>query len=133
MEGLEDLGWIRRRIVTARCLIHVVDLADLKEVINKQTIGPHEIHHARLHKLILLDVAAVQLKVKLLSEILLDVLNVSEVSKTEVVNFVRKVKTVSLHIQSLDHFGVVVTTDVEVAGHFVDEYETAELTTFFVI
>lgn len=60
-------------------------------------------------------------------------LNIAEVTKTEVVDFVRKVKTVSLHVQSLDHFGVVVTADVEVAGHFVDEYETAELATFFVI
>lgn len=133
MEGLEDLGWIRRRLVAARCFVHVVNLADLKEVINKQTIGSHEIHHARLHKLVLLDVAAVQLKVKLLSEILLDVLNIAEVTKTEVVDFVRKVKTVSLHVQSLDHFGVVVTADVEIAGYFVDEYETAELATFFVI
>ena len=60
-------------------------------------------------------------------------LNVSEVSKTEVVDFVRKVKTVSLHVQSLDHLGIVVTADVEVARHFIDEYETAELATFFVI
>lgn len=76
-EGLEGLRWLIARLIHTIRLIHVVNLADFEEVIHEQTIRSHEIHHAWLHEFALFDVTAIKFKVKLLSEIFLDVFNIS--------------------------------------------------------
>lgn len=49
------------------------------------------------------------------------------------VDFVREVETVSLHVQPLHDLGVVVAADVEITWHFINEYESAHLATLTVI
>lgn len=80
----------------------------------------------------MLNISSIKLEVEFLTEVLLDVFDVSEITEAEVVDLVRKIQTMTLHIQSLHNFRVVVTGDVEVAWHLVNEYEATKFTTLLI-
>lgn len=80
-----------------------------------------------------MDITTIEFKVELFAEVLLNVLDIAEVSETQVVNLVCEVKSVSLHVKTLNHFRIMVHTDVEIAWNFVNEDESAKFTTFFIV
>lgn len=80
-----------------------------------------------------MDITTIEFKVELFAEVLLNVLDVAEVSEAQVVNLVSEVKSVSLHVKSLNHFRIMVTTDMEIAWNFVNEDEPAKFTTFLIV
>ena len=49
------------------------------------------------------------------------------------VNFVCEVETMPLHIQPLYNLRIVVTANMEITRHFVNEYETAQFATLTII
>lgn len=86
-----------------------------------------------MHELVLIDVPTIKLKVELFSEILLNVLNITKVSKTQMVDLMREVKTVSLHVQSLNSLRIVMSTNMEVTRHLVNKYKSAKLASLLIV
>jgi len=75
-----------------RSLVNIVDLADFQEVVYHKTLRTHEAHWATTwHELALRHISAVKLKLKVISKMLFNVLNIANVSKTEMINLVREV------------------------------------------
>jgi hypothetical protein len=60
-------------------------------------------------------------------------LNVTQVPKAQMINLMRKVKTVSLHIQPLDNLWIVMHTDMEITRYFVDKYEPAHFASLLIV
>jgi len=59
-------------------------------------------------------------------------LNIPKISKTQMINLMRKIQTVSCDVESLDGFRVVVTTDMEVTRNFINENEATHFTSFLI-
>jgi hypothetical protein len=54
------------------------------------------------------------------------VLDIFQVTKTQMVDLVREVKGVSSHNQSRESLRIVMATDMEISGHLVDEDKACE-------
>ena len=108
-----------------RGLVKVIDLRDLQEVINyKSRWAEHASSSILAYKIALGNIPAIELKLELLVEVLFNVFNVIEVSKGQVVDLVREVKLVSLEKQLLDSLRVMMSANMEVSWHLVDEHKS---------
>ena len=132
-ESFECLRWLVAWVIVSAGFVHEVNLADFQEVVNEQTVGSHEVHHTWSHELVLINLATVQLKVEFFAKVLFDVLYVTEVAETEMVDFMREVQAMTLHVQSLDGLWIVMATDMEITWNLVDEYKAAKLASFLVV
>ena len=90
-ESFECLRWLVAGVIVSASFVHEVNLADLQEVVHEQAVWAHEVHDAWSHELVLVDLPTVQLEVEFFAEVLFDVLDVTEVTETEMVDFVREV------------------------------------------
>jgi len=101
-------------------------LTDLEEVVDEYALGSHHAHrHRRVgwHVLFLLNLSSVKLKLKFLVKVMFNMSYVWHATETEVVYFMRKVKLMATHKKFLDRVRVVMSTNMEVSRHFVDENE----------
>ena len=108
--------------------INIVDLADLKEVVDGKGIWSSK-HTTMLssHELALLSVSSIQFELKFLVEVVFNIFDILEFSKTQVIDLVCEIHFVALHVESLDCFWVVMTTDMEVTWNLIDKHKPREL------
>lgn len=86
-----------------------------------------------LHIFALVDFKTVQLEFEFVSEVLLNMLDIAVITKAQVVDFVREVELVACKVEMLNYRGIMMSADVKIARHFIDEYVTGELAAFFVL
>lgn len=108
-------------------VINVVNLTDFQEVIDIKCIWSHEHTITRRHEFALWSVSAIKFKLEFLTEVIFDILNVFKFTETQMVDLVREVKSVSLHVKSLNCLWEMMSTDMEVARYLVDENKSREL------
>lgn len=114
-------------------LIDDVHLADLEEVVDEERVGTQQAAHASTNKLVLLNIPAVELKLKLLVEAILNGFDIFQVTETQMVDFVTEVQMNASHEEHLNGFRVVVHADMEVSWNFVDEHGTAQLAALMIV
>ena len=79
------------------------------------------------HKLALLSVSPIQFELKFLVEVVFNIFDILQFSKTQVIDLVCEIHFVALHVEPLDCFWVVMTTDMEIAWYLIDKHKPGEL------
>lgn len=97
---------------TSISIINVLHFINIKVVVCE--------HLSLVNEGSLVDGGSVQVKLELVPEPSLDFLHLLVVSKREMIDLVREVQLLSLHVQFLNHISVCMSGNMEVARDFVD-------------
>lgn len=109
--------------------VNIVDLTDFEEIIDHQ-LATHD--SMWWNELFLRNVSAIEFKIEFFVEVLFNVIYIFQLSKTQMIDLMAKIKSHAFLVDSLHSLWIMMSRNMEITWDFVDVHETTHFAPFVV-